>query len=116
MITDDMSTERKLAVLYNVLRERAMNRWVKGKDLADVLQVNERRIRDLVPLLRRSMRGGTVCSGNHGYMISTDPNDIERSADRLIACGSAQIEEGRRMKQAARTGQLSLVTDVLGRM
>ena len=78
---------------------------------ADTLSVqtglSEREIRHEVRELRQ--QGYGVCSGDDGYFVTSDINDIERCANRLIAHGRHEIEIARAMLERAKLlGQLEM--------
>jgi len=77
------------------------DRWIKGKDLADILEIQEREVRDRVKsfnlFLVQSGSKAIVCSNNgrpNGYNLTDNPKIINRYRlqQRALAQGIHQNE------------------------
>lgn len=109
-----MITDRELQKLATTLALHARDRWIKAKDLEQVLGWHERKIRRGAKLLRERLRGATVCSGNDGYMFTADPDRIKAAADRIERHGKSELAVASDMRKAANGGQISLAPPSIG--
>jgi len=97
-------------VLYRALCRHAFNRPILSKDLEPIVGMSGRRIRDLVPELRRTLRGKgkTVVSGDFGYKLSTDFDEIAATSARLRKHGVSELTAARDMRKAIQGMQIPL--------
>lgn len=106
-----MLSEQDLSQLLTTLQFYAYERPIKAKDLEQVLDWHERKIRRGAKVLRRRLRGATVCSSNDGYMLTSDPVKIKAAADRLERHGKSELSVASDMRKAASGGQITLAME-----
>ena len=64
-------------------KSKTENEAVRAGDLGALFNLTKRGIRAIVTVLRQE--GYPICSSNCGYWYGTDPADIEKTGNRLMA-------------------------------
>ena len=73
---------------------------VKSRELRSLFNLTDRQVRILVSHLRRC--GEPVCSSSCGYWYSTDPEDIQKTIQRLTAQIDNMIDSTAGLNKALR--------------
>lgn len=77
-----MSTEADL-IEYLKDNHTTEGKALKSRQICELFNLHSKQVRNIVSVLRQ--KGEPVCSSNYGYWYSTDPEDLDRTIQRLSA-------------------------------